>query len=572
MKKLSVLALVLCLSAGVSVAQFLPQQSQQTGTQQVPQSSPSIQMPSISGNMFTSSSEFFKNLQSQGLLVQPPPYDRTVDTNTYVLGPGDIVNIGIWGATPISYNASITPEGSIIIPTFGVLRVGGMTLAEAKAYARDELSKQFKNSKITLTLIYPRTFYVMVGGAVAHPGRYIVTAFDRVDRAFTLANLSPGRVDTLSFLPNFSLRRIRLVHSNGKTQNVDLLKFYMTGNLSDDPTLSQGDAIVVPREDMASGSISISGAVRMPGNFEYVKGDRIKDLLELCAGLTELADSTRVKVLTWNGSSYDEKIVNLEDSTALYEPLPVNSRVVVPINRTKVNDYYVWVTGEVKVPGLYPISRDSTKLATIIKLAGGFTNWASLSNAVVLRKADPSGYPYPGSAMYDTLSYLYKANGVSSEQIPYITDELLMRLHREQVSTDFVKLFVDNEQKYDCTLRSGDSIYVPTNHHSVYVFGQVRYPGYVTYHDGWSYSNYVEEAGGYTDASESGKVKIIKGGTLQWYNSGGATIMPGDMVFVPKVPIKPELFGWNLFLSTFGAVASIVTAAATVVLVIRTHP
>ncbi len=569
MKNAILFALAFSMSAGASVAQFLPQrQQQQTGSEQP--TSQSIQMPSLTGNMFTSSADFFRNLQSQGMLVQPPPYDRSVDSNSYVLGPGDIVNLGIWGATPISYNVSITPEGSIIIPTFGVLKIGGMTLANAKAFASKTLSKQFKNSGITLTLIYPRSFYVMVGGTVEHPGRYVVTSFDRVDRAFTLANLSMGRIDTVGALPNFSLRRIKLVHSDGKVQNVDLLKFYTTGNLSDDPYLQEGDAIVVPSEDFSSGSISISGAVRMPGNFEYVRGDRMKDLLELSAGLTELADTAHVKVLTWNGKSYDEKTVGLQDSSVLNAPLPANSRVIVPVNRTKVNDFYVWVTGEVNMPGIYPISRDSTKLSTVIALAGGFTNRASLSNAVVLRKRNLSGGPQAGSILLDTLSYLSKVNGVTIEQIPYIRDELLMRFDHEQVSTDFVKLFVDKEEKYDCTLHSGDSIYVPTNRNSVYVFGQVRYPGYVNYHKGWDYSDYVREAGGYTNASETGKVKIIKGGTFQWYNSDGATIMPGDLVFVPKVSIKPELFEWTLtqsIIGTIGAVASIIT---TVYLVIRT--
>lgn len=518
--------------------------------------------------MFTTSANFFRNLETQGFLVQPPPYDRTVDSNSYVLGPGDIVNVGIWGATPLSYNLSVTPEGSIIVPGFGVLNLSGMTLAKAKAYARKDLSRQYKNSSITLTLIYPRSFYVMVSGVVKRPGRYVVNSFDRVDRAFTLANLPSNNLDTSKVFPDFSLRRIELIHRDGKIQNVDLLKFYMTGNLSDDPCLQAGDAIVVPKEDLRAGSISISGAVKMPGNYEYVPGDNIKSLLELCAGLTGLADSNSAKVLTWNGHGYKEKTVDLRDSTVLNQPLPVNSRVIVPTDRSKINDYYVWVTGEVNVPGIYPISRDSTKLSTVIGLAGGFTKWASLANSVIYRLRQPKRYPQ--SILYDTLSYIYKAIGISTQQVEYLKDELLMRMNHEQVSANFVKLFADRNEKYNCTLRSGDSIYVARNRYSVYVFGQVKYPGYVNYHEGWKYKDYVIAAGGFTGAAESGKGRIIKGGTLQWYDKGDATITPGDMVFVPKVTIKTQLYGWNLFkdiVTTAGAVASIIT---TIVLVIRT--
>ncbi len=518
--------------------------------------------------MFTTSADFFKNLQAQGMLVQPPPYDRRVDSTSYVLGPGDIVNVGIWGATPISYNLSVNPEGSVIVPSFGVLNVGGMTLAAAKAYARKELSSQFRNSSITFTLIYPRSFYVMVTGVVRRPGRYVVTSFDRVDRAFTLANLPLDNMDTSHVYPNFSLRRVELIHRDGTVQNVDLLKFYMTGNLSDDPHLREGDAIIIPKENFAAGSISISGAVKMPGNYEYVPGDKINDLLELCAGLTGLADTSHVRILSWNGKHYESTIINLNDSTVLDQPLSVNSRVIVPTDRSRINNYFVWVTGEVESPGIYPISRDSTKLSTVIDLAGGFTKWASLANSVILRSKP--GRISPEAVLYDTLSYLYKAGGVSTEQVPYVADELMMRLNREQVSANFVKLFVDKDEKYDCTLRSGDSIYVARNQYSVYIFGQVKDPGFVNYHAGWNYEDYVKAAGGYTGFAESGKVKIIKGGTLQWYEDGTATIEPGDFVFVPKVTIKPQLYNWNLFkdiVATVGAVASIAT---TVLLVIRT--
>ncbi len=574
MKRISVFVLFYCVCAGMAFAQMSSQSGQSSTLeqqlQQQQQSTQPLRIPTQSESMFTTSANFFRNLQAQGFLVQPPPYDRTVDSNTYVLGPGDILNVGIWGATPLSYNLSVTPEGSVIVPGFGVLNLSGMTLAKAKAYTRKELSTQYKNSSITLTLIYPRSFYVMVSGVVRRPGRYVVNSFDRVDRAFTLANLPLNNMDTTHVYPDFSLRRIELIHRNGKTQNVDLLKFYMTGNLSDDPCLQAGDAIVVPKENLRAGSISISGAVKMPGNYEYVPGDNIKSLLQICAGLTGLADSGSARVLTWNGHSYDEKTVDLRDSTVLNEPLPPNSRVVVPTDRSKINDYFVWVTGEVNAPGIYPISRDSTKLSTVIGLAGGFTKWASLTNSVIYRLRPLKGYPR--SILYDTLAYIYKAAGISTQQVEYLKEELLMRLKHEQVSANFVKLFADKDEKYDYTLRSGDSIYVARNRYSVYVFGQVNEPGYVNYHEGWKYSDYVKAAGGFTDAAEPGKGTIIKGGTLQWYKKGSITIAAGDLVFVPKVTLKPELYGWNMFKDIVTVVGGVASVISVVILAIKSIP
>ena len=240
----------------------------------------------------------------------------------------------------------------------------------------------------------------------------------------------------------------------------------------------------------------------------------------------------------------------------------------MPTDRSKINDFYVWVGGEVQTPGIYPISRDSTKLSTIIDLAGGFTKWASLPNALIYRKTQ-AAYDSKQSIVLDTLSYLFRASGLSFEDLAYFSTELLMRPSTEVVSTNFMKLFIDKDENYDCTLRSGDSIYVPRSQYAVYVFGQVKYPGYIDYRDGWDYSDYIKAAGGAGDDARTGDTKIIKGGTHMWFSKGDTKIEAGDFVFVPKVTIKPDLYSWNMFkdvLSVAGAAASIVT---TVVLVIR---
>lgn len=577
MKRIAFILAFYCATVAVVFAQTTQQQQQQPSTATSVLQSPYAPSGQLSGlgatttSMFTSSAELYRNLQNQGVTIQPPPYDAPVDTNKYVLGPGDLVNVGIWGATPLSYTLSVTPEGTLVIPSFGVLRVGGMTIADARAYARKMLGEQFKKAVITLTLVYPRTFYVVVAGEVKTPGRYMVNAFDRVDRAFTLANLPRFSGDTSS-PPPFSLRRIKLIHPDGTVQNVDLLKFYQAGDVSDDPYLQQGDAIVVPKEDFALGSISITGAVKMEGTYEYVPGDRLKDLLEISQGLTRLADSTKVKVFEPTGSGYNEKIVDVEDSSALDMPLPSDTRVVVPIDRKKIDNYYVWVSGEVRDPGIYPITSDTTKLTDVISLAGGFTKWASLPGAVIYRTRHPNALtpPHPTSPS----EYVNRASVINQEALGYAAQELNMRFDREVVSTDFVKLFADHEMKYDVTLRAGDSIYVPENEQAVYVFGQVRRPGYVNYQPGWTYADYITEAGGFAEGAEHGDIMILKHGTYQWYKPDKTEIQPGDLVFVPRVSIKPENYGWNRFkdiLGTVGAIFSVASSVLTALVLIRTY-
>lgn len=542
-------------------------QQQQTGESQSPSATQSIQMPSLTNNMFTTSADFFRSLQTQGLIVQPPPYDMPVDTNAYVIGPGDVINVGVWGATPLSLNLSVTPEGTLIVPTFGALDVGGKTLAEAKVYTRKKLTEQFKKSNITLTLIYPRSFYVVVAGKVVKPGRYTVTSFDRVDYAFNLANIIPPSLALVKPLPYFSLRKIKLVHSNGKVENVDLLKFFNTGDVQYDPYLTEGDVIEVPEENMQQGSVSISGAVKLAGTFEYVAGENVKGLLVLCQGVNDIADAGNSKLIWLDKSTYHEKPLDLTDTASMEVPVPANGRLVVPVDLLKTRYHIVTIWGEVNTPGIYPIYRDSTKLSDLIDLAGGFTANASLPDSRIMR---PASDPYKLKLPSDTISLRYRASGLYTEDIPYLTHELYMKDAYGDVSTDFVELFVQKNENYDPLLQDGDIIMVPKNSNSVYVFGQVVSPGYVSFKSNWSERDYIQAAGGFGDGAETGDVKIIKGATFQWFNASAEEIRAGDFIFVPAQPIVSRFQFWDTASGVLQAVGAVAAVAATIILIVRT--
>jgi len=52
---------------------------------------------------------------------------------------------------------------------------------------------------------------------------------------------------------------------------------------------------------------------------------------------------------------------------------------------TEANSQKVYVSGEVKTPGVYPL-RGETTLLQIIPMAGGFTEWADQKKVLIIRK------------------------------------------------------------------------------------------------------------------------------------------------------------------------------------------
>jgi polysaccharide export outer membrane protein len=158
---------------------------------------------------------------------------------------------------------------------------------------------------------------------------------------------------------------------------------------------------------------------------------------------------------------------------------------------------------------------------------------------------------------------LLSARGsVSTEDSANYALESEIRIQKERVNVDFVKLVLEGDTTQDVIMRSGDRIVVPAIRKSIYVFGQVVTPGQLSHVPGESYDYYVRLAGGFTDNARQGDVMIIKRATRQWLDPSETKIEEGDYVWVPKHPERS--FGY--YMNILGQTASIVGVAVSVVL------
>ena len=95
----------------------------------------------------------------------------------YRLGPGDAVNVDIWGASQESVTEVISPDGTITIEDIGVIQLGGLSVSQAKARLKKVLGPRYQGSQIDLTLGQTRTITVNIMGEVKVPGTYTMSAF-----------------------------------------------------------------------------------------------------------------------------------------------------------------------------------------------------------------------------------------------------------------------------------------------------------------------------------------------------------------------------------------------------------
>ncbi len=474
--------------------------------------------------------------------------DREVDPSQYVVGPGDVLQLNLLGELNYSYQITVTPEGTAIIPSVGSVTVSGLILKEAKEKIVTKVLTRYKGVEVTVTLIGLREFMVSVVGQVGKPGMYSAKASQR---AVALIYQAGG------LLGEASKRNIQIKRRDGSILWVDFEKFERAGDYKRNPYLQEGDVVFVPARQNEVGRVGIYGAVRQPGEFEFCPGDSLFDLIELGQGLRDDAWLEEAEIVRFNPE--ENKTVTLKLNLAdLYAanpgpqnlPLQPEDRIFIHFRPSPYPQAEATILGLVKIPGSYPIVEGKTKLTELVDLAGGFAPAASLAEAQMYRTglADLPDTAFfkliqasPGSLRPDEFSYLKSRQSA----VP------------GRVSVDFVRLFEQNDLTQDRVLHDGDSIYIPPPSMVVHVAGQVVRSGFVPFSEGTSAGEYVNLAGGYSGKADKGKIYLVKRGSGEWTRLGGKQkIEPGDAIWVP---MRGDRSFWNTFKDVVLTVGSIAT-------------
>jgi polysaccharide biosynthesis/export protein len=514
------------------------------------------------------------------------PMEGPIHPDRYVVGPSDVFQLGLWGPFSVTYPVTVTPEGTVIIPTVGEVAVAGMKLSDAKIRVTQKIRTVYTSGDVTFTLLKPRSIVVTLKGSVLRQGQYVVTSVDRVEKLLSLgANVETSRPN-LALQPGMqtspdiskedyikapkvvqveeiynraSMRKIRLMRRNGDTLRVDILKFYATGEDRCNPFLVDGDVVLVPLRHISSNCVGVFGAVNAPGQYEWVEGDSLLALIQIAQGAMNGSDLEHIIIqrLNESGGKAGDLQVNLLNIQKGLQPdvlLQQGDRIIVPLITDNRGISSVIVEGQVKKPGMYPILHGRTKLSEILELVGGFQNDALLSGALVLRRDDR------GSDQLGPQASLLR--NIRSQQLTAADSAyfyLDMRTSRHPVLVDFAKLIQNRDSTQDIVLRDDDLIYVPSDNRAVLVFGQVQKPAYIPFVPGMRYKDYVARAGGFSELAISGDTKVIKKATLEWLDPSDTVIEPGDQIWVPKEYIKDTRQTWPLIRDIIGVVASVAT-------------
>lgn len=292
--------------------------------------------------------------------------------DTYTIGAGDQIAIDIYGATDQTYELTVSTDGTILVPMVGPIRVGGMTVADARNTVVAKLRRIHSDlgggSKANLRVTSASPVTVSVMGEAHSPGTFTVSSASTL---FNVLYLSGG--------PNIngSYRDIQLIRGGRIIAHLDIYDFLLNGKNDVNPSLANGDIVMIPTY---AKRITVTGEFKRNGLFEAKEGETVADIIRYAGGFKPAAMTDHIGV--YRIGKYTTEYKDVTDPAA--EQLCNGDRINCGAKNTARVDNSVKIEGAVFAPGMFEYSEGLT-LKGLIEKAGGLTENAFLSRGVITR-------------------------------------------------------------------------------------------------------------------------------------------------------------------------------------------
>ena len=288
------------------------------------------------------------------------PMDLPVGPD-YVVGPGDSLEIDLWGAVSERVFRVVDREGRVALPEAGPLLVSGRNLADVQQAVQQVLRTQFRDVSADVSVSRLRTVRVYVVGEVTQPGAYDISSLSTPLNALFAAG---------GITPRGSLRTLKHLRGNQVVEEVDAYDLLLHGVRSNMHRLENGDTLLVPPLGV---QVTVDGMVRRPAIYELHGEKSLAEVLELAGGILPTATLRHIEVqrveaherrtmlaLNLSPSGDSDDVKKQLDSFAIHDGDAVHIFPIAPYNEDAI-----YVQGHVLRPGRYSY-KSGMKLSDVI--------------------------------------------------------------------------------------------------------------------------------------------------------------------------------------------------------------
>ena len=430
-----------------------------------------------------------------------PPANKLVDVSGAVKRPYTYeAKVGETVGDLIRYAGGFSSRAYKDIITLKRLDYNEMKVFDVHS---NDFSSEFVNNgdELVVNLISNKLSNVItVSGNIGVAGEY---EFKSGEKLLDLLNRSKS-ISQKTFLEKVYV--IRLNEDRTKTHiSVNLESILENPNHPDNLTMKEYDVVnVLSIDDFDDNfNITVEGAVRQAGGFNYGDGMSLQSALFLAGGLTQQAEGSRVEVSRI--MDYDINTNKLKPRRAIVKKVTIGDDLALskeaenfelkPFDQVFVRSnpdfepaINVKISGEVKYPGTYALLRKNEKISSLIKRAGGLTNYAYKDGVRMYRNFEKIvdkknedlemniSDELKQSILNDPLiSSVYTKELEENKNLMFKQDllEQSKSISTEMVYTDLNKALKSKDSKHNLVLHEGDSIVIPKIMDVVHITGEL---------------------------------------------------------------------------------------------------
>jgi polysaccharide export outer membrane protein len=400
----------------------------------------------------------------------------------YVVGPGDELNVQLYGNQNRALRLVVGRDGRVNFPELGPINVSGQSFTAVKADLESRVERQMIGVRASVSMGDTRSIRVFVLGEAKRPGSYTISGLGTI----TSALFAAGGVKPIG-----SLRHIQLKRQGKLIRELDLYDMLLRGDTTDDSKLLPGDVIFIPP---VGATIAIDGEVRRPAIYEIKNESTMAAVVQLAGGLTPEADPS--KAMLTRIDEAQRRIVMQVDPSSQNATTLRNGDLLRVARLRPTLDAGVLLQGHVFAPGAFAY-REGMRLTDVIRSVDDLRPNADLHYVLIRRELPPDRRVTAVSA---DLTAALRSPG-SDEDVPLMPRDQITVFDLQSGRDRVIQPLLDE-------LRLQAQYGRPTE--IVRIDGRTRAPGEYPLEPGMRISDLIRAGGSLEDAAYGGQAELTR--------------------------------------------------------------
>ena len=447
--------------------------------------------------------------------------------SNYNVGPGDYLEIQLFGQQNAGYSVVIGQNGIIQFPGIGPINAfeKGGSFQNLKNLVKEKVREHLgEGVQVSVSMGEVRMIKVFLAGRFKQPGVKLLSATSTIVEAL----LQSGGLDEYGSLRNLTLKR-----KGQDDKSYDFYNLLLDGENPALDSLLEGDVIFLPS---VKNRVIVKGEVAQSAIYELTDSSSLKDVIQLAGGFSSYAYNSEIRLL--RNSQFGNKILKSLSFESDENFIIKNGDIIEVGSTMNLSRHSIELTGEVHRAGQYEW-KENMNLSDIISNKFIFTDNADLNYAVIRRLND--------DGMIEVLSFSPKnLLGGSQNTSLLLRDKIIIFSKFDSDARERQIRPLLKELSFDAEPAIGTKV--------VSVSGEVHFPGDYPKIKRMNILDLITAAGGFKEsayslAAEISRISLdlnkskseavvehILLDSLQNENALSIELKPGDVLSVKKIP------------------------------------